>query len=269
MAKIIIAGGQWMDAATLEDSSAVAANYPLSNLLTIQPGEKTRFSDPSAAYVVVDLGAARAVDFVALIAHNASASGTWRVRGATSEANLTASPGYDSTAGVDLWPSSGKPDADVQHSFLRLGSAQTYRWWRVDVADAGNADGYFQLGRLMIAGAWAPSVNYSFGAGIGWLDPSPVDQGVAGHLFPLEREKHRVFTLPFQFQTKADCLDGAYELQRKRGASKDVFVVLDSAETTYLHTAMVHGLMAGTAAPFTNDFFQRYSFSLRIEELLP
>ncbi|GAB4373865.1 MAG: hypothetical protein Kow00114_36070 [Kiloniellaceae bacterium] len=269
MAKIFIAGGQWMDAATLEDSSAVAANYPLSNLLTIQPGEKTRFSTPAAAHVVVDLGAARAVDTVALIAHNASAAGTWRVRGATSEANLTASPGYDSGAGVSLWPASGKPDANIHHSFLRLGSAQSYRWWRVDIADAGNADGYFQLGRLLIAGAWAPAVNYSFGADIGWVDPSPIDEGVGGHSFPLEREKHRVFNLPFRFQTKADAWGQAYELQRKRGGSKDVFAVLDPDEDEYLHVVMVHGLLRGTITSISNDFFQRYSFTLRIKELLP
>jgi hypothetical protein len=271
MAKIIIAGGQLMDAATLEDSSALAANYPLANLLTLQPGETTRFSDPSAAYVVVDLGSAKAVTFAAVIAHNGGAAGEWRVRGATSEANLTASPGFDSgSGGVSFWPASGKPDADVFHSFLSFAS-QTFRWWRLDIDDAANADGYFEAGRIMLASAWAPDTNFDFNAGIGWLDPSPIDEGVAGHMFPLARPKHRVQTLPFGFQTKADLYkarSGIYELQRLRGASKDVFVVQNPEEDDFLHCEMLHGLMRGTTSPFINDTFQRYSFSLRIEELI-
>jgi hypothetical protein len=268
LAKIIIAGGQLMDAATLEDSSALAANYPLANLLTLQPGETTRFSDPSAAYVVVDLGSAKAVTFAAVIAHNGGAAGEWRVRGATSEANLTASPGFDSgSGGVSFWPASGKPDADVFHSFLSFAS-QTFRWWRLDIDDAANADGYFEAGRIMLASAWAPDTNFDFNAGIGWLDPSPIDEGVAGHMFPLARHKHRVQTLPFRMVSEADCLAGIYELQRLRGASGDIFVVLDPQDDDHLHRRMLHGLMRGTTAPLSIEFFKNYSFSLRVEELL-
>jgi len=268
MAKIIIAGGQLMDAATLEDSSALAANYPLANLLTLQPGERARFSDPSAAYVVIDLGSAKAVTFAAVIAHNGGAAGEWRVRGATSEANLTGAPGFDSgSGGVSFWPASGKPDADVFHSFMSFAS-QTFRWWRLDIDDAANADGYFEAGRIMLASAWAPDTNFEFGAGLGWLDPSPVDIGVAGHLFPLKRPTHRVQTLPFRMVSAADCLGGIYELQRLRGASGDIFVVLDPADDDHLHRRMLHGLMHGTTAPLSIQFFKNYSFSLRVEELL-
>lgn len=267
MAKIIIAGSQISDAGTLEDSSTVAANYPLANLLLLQPGRKARFSTPAAVYVVLDLGSAQAITFAALVNHNGSATGTWRVRGATSEANLTAAPGYDSGGSDSLYPVTGKPDADVQHSFLSF-AAQTYRWWRIDIDDTSNADGYVDLGRIILANAWAPEVNFAFGAGIGWLDPSNIDQGVGGHLYPNERPKHRVMTLPLNFQTESDMLGGLYELQRKVGASRDVFVVLDKEDTTHLHRRMLQGLLLGTTAPLSLDTFQRYSTSLRIEELL-
>ena len=266
MAKIIIAGGQLMDTATLEDSSAVAANYPLANLLTIQPGETTRFSTPGSAYVVVDLGSAKPVTFAGLLAHNGSATGTWRVRAAASEGGLTSAPPFDTGGSDSLYPASGKHDADVQHSFLSFAS-QTYRWWRVDVDDAGNADGYFSLGRLILASAWAPSVNFSFGAGLGRIDPSTIDEGVGGHLFPLKRPTKRVWTLSFRYQTEADSLGGQFELQRQRGASGDVFVVPDPEDDEHLHRRMVQGLMRGTTQPLSLEFFNRYGFAVRIEEL--
>lgn len=257
-----------MDGATLAASSALAANYPLSNLLTIQPGERARFSTPAAAYVEIDLGSAKAVTFAGLLGHNGSATGEWRVRGATSQANLTSSPGYDSgSGGTSLYPTSGKYDADIQHSFMSFAS-QSYRWWRIDVDDTSNADGYFQAGRIILANAWSPEINFSFGMGIGWIDPSPTEQSVAGHLYPLERPKHRVFTIPFQFQTEADMLGGLYEIERTRGASKDIFVVLDKDDDAQLHRRMLHGLMVGTTAPISLEFFRRYSTSLRVEELL-
>jgi hypothetical protein len=268
LAKIIIAGGQLMDAATLEDSSALAANYPLANLLDLQPGRKTRFSTPAAAYVVVDLGEAKPVTFAGLLAHNGSASGTWRVRAADSEADLTADPGFDTGTSepLGLYPASGKHDADVQHSFAHFPS-ESYRWWRVDVDDTGNADGFFSLGRLMLAAAWAPSVNFSFGAGLGRIDPSTIDEGVGGHLFPLKRPTKRVWTLSFRYQTEADSLGGQFELQRQRGASGDVFVVPDPDDDEHLHRRMVQGLMRGTTQPLSLEFFKRYGFAVRIEEL--
>src|SRR5690606_18692553 len=159
---------------------------------------------------------------VVLGAHNGSPTGTYRVRAADSEAGLTSAPDFDTGTSepLTLYPASGKHDADVQHSFTSF-AAQTRRWWRIDIDDTDNADGFFSLGRLMLASAWAPDTNFSFGAGIGWLDPTTHDESVAGHLFPLARPKHRVFTLPFQFMSEADCLAGIYELQRLRGASGD------------------------------------------------
>lgn len=267
MGKIIIAGSHLSDAGTLEDSSALAANYPVSNLLDLQPGRKARFSTPGAAHIVLDLGSAQAITLAMLGAHNGSAAGTWRVRGATSEANLTAAPGFDSGAGVSLWPATGKAEADVQHSFINF-SAETYRWWRIDVADAGNADGYFEAGRIILANAWAPAVNFGYGAGIGWIDPSPIDQGVAGHMHPLGRPGHRVMTLPFRLLSEADALGGLYELERLLGARRDVFAVLDKEDTTQLHRRMMHGLMRGTTAPLSIEFFKRYGTNLRIQELV-
>ncbi len=269
MGRILIAGSRTFDAGTLEASTAVAANYPLSNLLDLQPGRKARFSTPAAVHIEGDLGSAQPLTFAVVIGHNLSAAATVRLRLADTQGDLTADPDFDSGA-VDAYPASGKPPGEVQHSLLSF-AEQSYRWWRIDIADSGNPDGYVQIGRVILAEAFAPSVNIDFGGGIGIIDPSPIDEGVAGHLHPLQRPTHRVQTLPFRLQTKADLFHvrrGIYQLQLTHGASRDVFVVQNPEETTFLHCEMLHGLMRGTTSPFINDFFQRYSFSLRIEELV-
>lgn len=270
MGKITFASGLISDAGSIEAFSTVAANFPITNLLTIQPGEKARFTDPGAAFVEMDIVTAQAITFAGLINHNGSPTMDWRVRAADSQGDLTAAPPFD-TGLVSGWPASGKPDADVLYSF-RLFPAETRRWWRIDVADAGNPDGHFDLGRFMLANAWQPSVNIQFGNGIGWIDPSEAEQSVAGHLFTVDRPTHRVFTLPLAFQSKADMItaqNGLYELERKLGAHRDVFVAMDPDEDEDLHRQSLQGLMRGTTSPLTNTVLDLYETSVRVEELLP
>jgi hypothetical protein len=267
MSNIVIATTALADAGTLTGGGTLAATLPVGNLQTMQPGQAARWTSLTGMYAVLDLGAAAAVNLVALLAHNGSSAATWHIRGASSEAGLTDSAGYDSGA-ISMWPSTGRPagyDAERLHSIQFLAPAQSYRWWRVDLADSANADGYFEAGRLIVDAAWQPLRNLRFDWGMSWDDPSAPVLSALGHQWPgPESRTARVFDFAIRGLSASDVATGGYEIGRKRGRRKDVFVVRGPTLTAQLHRNMVYGLLSEAAAirRIAHDWYEQ-SFKLR------
>lgn len=160
-----LSGGSWR------------ASRPLANLQDIVVAKVARSTDATtgSTIVLVDLGVARPVRIMGVVGHNLGLAATQRWRGATSQANLTAAPGYDSGAEA-VWRGTDTPDLNTDeagepiHRPVALSVAaadQSWRWWRLDIADTGNAAGYVELGYLMLWAAWQPSRNFSYGKSLG------------------------------------------------------------------------------------------------------
>lgn len=267
MAAILFLSRKLVEGATLTASSA-QTSLPVTNLVGPTPSKVWRSTSLSSVYITIDFGSATAVDTLAMVAPNWTTSATWRLRGATSEANLTAAPGYDSTA-VTPWPGGTKPTEEwQQHApILRLGSTQTYRWWRIDLADAGNTDGYLEAGALLLGAA--VGVTYESWAGFS-IDDEPSDivsDTLYGRTVVEERDPVRVFNIPFRVLAEADVFGGLGTMLRERRASRPFLVCLDTDQTTYLHVATLYGLRRGPRATghIVGDL---YGTSLKIKELL-
>lgn len=161
-----------------------------------------------------------------------------------------AAPAYDS-AWVDVWPAgviptelleweddnfwlgtlSAEARAGFQSPFiLRLPAVTSARYWRVEIFDASNGDGYIQIGRLFMARGWTPTVNYAYGAGLGYDDPTPVDTSLSGAEFFDQRSKYRVMTFRLEYITEPEAYSYALELQRLAGISGEVLVMPDGGE---------------------------------------
>ncbi len=267
MADVTFATSAIADAGTLITGNELTT-LPAINLQDPQPTKKWRTSGLSTMYVVVDLGSANAINLVSLIAHNGSAAATWQIRGASSEANLTAAPGYDSGS-VSMWPGTGKPSGwiDTLFALLWLTTSQTHRWWRIDVVDAGNTDGYFEAGRLIIDAAWQPDIGLSPNWGVQWIDPGPREQSIGGQIYPTQRTRRRLIELILDFNDRDVMLNNAFELQRKRGSSRDIFVLGDPTGTTHLHRDAVYGLFTGLQ-PLVNSAFNIFSQIITVEEMV-
>jgi hypothetical protein len=122
--------------------------------------------------------------------------------------------------------------AGYQSPFIHLlPIAQNLRYWRVEVGDTTNTDGYVQIGRLFTSSVWTPSVNYSYGAGLGYLDPTPVDTSLSGAEFFDVRSRYRVFNFELQYIEASEAYAYALELQRLSGNSGEVLVVPDRSDT--------------------------------------
>lgn len=267
MASIIFLSRRTAEGGTITASSA-QTNLPAANLIGPSPSKVWRSSGLSTVYVVIDLGAATAIDMVSMVNVNWTTSATWRIRGATSESNLTASPGYDSTA-VTPWPGGTKPTEDWnQHApFRQLGSTQTYRWWRIDITDAGNTDGYLEAGALLIGAA----VTVTYNSIRGWQfgdDPASIVQYTAyGRSVVDPRDNPRIKAIPFSALPRADVMAGLGAMLRERGVAKPFLTVVDPSATTYLHVNTIYGLRVG-AWSVEQAHYELFTTGLRIKEHL-
>lgn len=248
MARIRIATTDKSDAGTLTGGGTLADTLPITNLQTIQPGEVARWTSLTGMFLVLDLLAAVAVDVVALLAHNGTTAATWQIRAAALEADLVSAPGYNSGS-VSIWPASGRPsgyDGEKLPSLHYLATPQSFRFWRIDLADAANPDGYFEAGRLVVAASWAPAKNLRHDWELGFVDPSEPSRAARGHLWPgPESNPAREWDFTIRGLSENDVMAGGYELARKRGARKDVLAIRNPELTTHLHRNMVYGLLEG------------------------
>lgn len=273
MGNPVIATPALSDAATLTASSA-PATLPVSNLQGEQPGVVWRALDPAASWVEVDLGAASAINLVALLHHNLGSAATWRIRAAATQGDLTAAPGYDSTA-ITAWPTAGLEDWGTVNSVLWLAAApQSFRWWRIDLADAANPAGFLEAGRLYIADAWQPSRNLEYGWSTAWQDPSEFALALGGQEYAVERRRRRLiqFTIPIvaesQAAAEAEAYGKAFELQRLRGLSGDVLAIRDPDNAAQLQRQTIYGRMA-ELRPIVNTAFNIFTTRFAFREMLP
>ena len=246
MANIFLAWQNRTDEGTLSNGSWLST-LPLTNLQNRQVQKVARSNGvaASATKFDVDLGSAKSIGVVALVVHNISVAGTVRITASDSASFSTL---YYDSGNVSVWPSgviplelleweddnfwlgtiSQQARAGYQAPFIhKLSIIKNMRYWRVEIVDAGNSDGYVQIGRLFMARGWTPTVNYSYGSGLGFQDPTPVDTSLAGAEYIDVRSKFRVMQFSLPYITDTEAYNYALDLQRLAGVSGEILVMPD------------------------------------------
>lgn len=279
MAQTVIMSPEVGDAATIDTVGSEAATMPATNLQTMQPTSVWRATDVNNAYIEVQLDRVRPIDGIALLYHNLSADGAIRVRGASTQANLTANPAYDSgpkparsfqDSITLIWSDeSDNPEnkAYDRNHFILVPSEQTYEWWRIDCYDANNGDGYIQAGRLYLSNSYRPTRNIRYDWGVGWNDGQQRVEARGGQTFTRQRDTKRRLEASIQLQDETELWENLFQIQRKRGTAKDVLVVVDKDNTARLQDWSVYGTMVDLDQ-IVNRSFNLYRLNMTIEELI-
>lgn len=258
MANVIIATPGLGDAATLTTAGTVAPTLPLANLQDPRPSKVSRWTSLTNVSVIADLGASVAINLVALLAANWSSAAEWRIRIADTEANLTAAPTYDSGLVAVTSPS------------FNGALSVTGRWVRIDVSDPTNPDGFFEAGRLYIAGGdtfWQPDLNVAAGDRFAVVDDNQVAAALSGALLTTRRNRRRAWGGTFDFQTEDELYSRGYRMLMARGLGRDLLFVRDAdASAARLADQTIYGVLRQA-----DDIVHReaglYGWSLLIEEL--
>lgn len=286
VSNIFLAWQNRADEATLSGGSW-QSTLPITNMQNRQVQKVARTANALAASTLfdIDLGAPRTIAVLALVVHNISAAGACRIRG--SNVSNFASTVYDSGA-VNVWPAGQIPQnlleweednfwlgtmsaqarAGYQSPYINIMATPAYaRYWRVEIADTTNSDGYVQIGRLFLANGWTPTVNYNYGAELGYEDPTPVDTSLSGAEFFDQRSKFRVFSFDLQYITGTEAYGYAIELQRLAGITGEVLAVPDAADTGNIPARAFVGRLRQIGRVRQTQP-TAYEVSLKIKELL-
>jgi hypothetical protein len=196
-------------------------------------------STTTTPFITINAGAAVLWNALFLGYFNGQAADTLRLRGATSEANLTAAPSYDSNTllpgGITAWPvGSNLANYRYPHRLFLFTPGGSLQWWRVDFAWGSNTDGFVRGGRLALGLAVTPET----GAAPGWeashSEPIIETEDMDGGQTTRPRGARR--SMPFSWMdaalTKAEAAQ-IQELLLERGSSRDLVVCLDTTELLY------------------------------------
>ncbi|GHD42220.1 hypothetical protein GCM10017083_06970 [Thalassobaculum fulvum] len=269
----VFSGGAW------------TAELPAANLADRQPSRvaRTLTSTPDDTVADLDFGGARPVRFVALVRHNLTQAGRWRLRLAADPA--FAEPIHDS-GWTAIWPAVTPFGVGVWGEFhwggrLSAEEAATYgiaaihvlpvpaiaRYLRLELADPGHPDGYLQAGRLVAGPAWQPRVNLQYGWSIEQVDDSRTVRSRGGQSYVDVQPKFRRLRFAFDYLERDEVFGQAYELERLKGVGGDLMVMVDPDDLQHRHRHTVYGVLAETA-PIANPTPGRFAKTFTVDELL-
>lgn len=275
-----------IDQATLS-GGAWQGTLPLSNLKDRRLSRLARTTNTAGASTqfVMDLGAARRVGALALIAHNLSVTATVRFIG--DDASDFATPIYDSGA-LAVWPAGMIPQelleweddnfwlgtvsqesiAGFKTPFVHVpAAAQILRYWKVEISDAGNSDGYIHLGRVYIGDAWMPDYNHNYGSDLGYDPRSETEESLGGEEFYDVRRGRRVHRFELGYLSKTEALDRALQTQRLQGTTGEILIVPDTADTVNFAKVSFLGRIKSSGR-VTTVKYNIHAWPLEIQEIL-
>jgi len=240
-----------IDAGSAPTTSTEDLLYPEENLHNQRLAKRWRSTDPSAQTIVCNLGSAQAVDTIAIMGHNISASATLTIEAGTADSwgspAFTTSLTYNTAAVLKF-----------------LAAAQTYQYWRFTIDDGSNSDGYVEVGRFWLGTYLA-------------LDPSSLDSftvtktrsdtvgsGRDFQKFATQGVGRRIFSLQFPWTsgTSLTAIQTMYDTVGNH--SSMIFCNFDSLRT-YVLVDPCYVSIEGDIN-FQHQGYQHYTWGLTLSE---
>jgi hypothetical protein len=284
MGQVLIAYRNNFDTATVSGGSW-SAELPIENLAARQPSLVARSTnaDPADTRFIADFGDPKPVSFLALLRHNLTQNGRWRV---TLSQDAAFEDVVHDSGVIDIWPTIQPFGQGLWGEFnwggrLLADEAVTYgiaafeliaqpviaRFVLIELIDPQNPSGYLEAGRLLVGPAWRPSINLQYGWSIEQVDTSRRVKSRGGQTYVDVQPKYRRLRFSIDYLERDEMFGNAYEMERLKGTGGDLFVMIDPDDPIHRHRHSVYGVLQDNT-PILNPIHNRYSKSFTIEELL-
>lgn len=298
MSNALMVSGSYVDdsiAATPLAASSAATNFGVDNLLNTVPSFTWRtgaYTAGNVVYLTIDTGdvTERAVNAVVLYNHNLTNAGQYRLRAYTDATEMAADTTGDGTASVygGSWldvgdaPTIGYSSGDYglfgyggygntdwqryKYLLVTLATPVYCQFWKLFLTDISNSDGYIEGGRLMVSRYYQPEVNFDWGYGFEWVDPSIQTRTRSGVMRTESRNPYRKVDVNYGWMSDLDFVQ-VNEIERLTGKRKDVFW------QAYPDDSSIMGNRNAFLGRLTNwrplqRQRQGYQFGMTIEELI-
>jgi hypothetical protein len=247
------------------------AALPLANVQDARLAYKARSSDALATSTTfdIDLGATRDVGVLAILIPNLTKSAVPTIQWKVSTVSNFATTVYDSTAYAP-WPTSQTAeDVDGLNVWLIKvpSSVKTGRYVRCAIIDTANVDGYLDVARVIVAGAYRPTYGISYGAKLALeVATIPTDTDGGATIYN-ERPIRRGYDFALNNVAESEAMANIFKMQRLLGTSRQLFFVLDETATTYLHEQSYLCTIRELGA-LEFAYATRYGIPFRLREVL-
>lgn len=221
----------WFDSATVTASSE-ASGYEVSKLQNRWAtwDWHSTAADTAGEWLKADLGSAQPVKSIILENMNLRAGATVTLEGNASDA--WGAPSY--SLGITITAAM----VAAKRIVVTLPAARAYQWWRLTMADAGNADGYLAASRMYLGPCFEPGLRFGpqptqvRGSG------SEVSYSGGGQATAVKRAKYWTYDLPITILGQADA--NAYaDMDDECGIDTPLWVCFDSTDeptnAVYVH----------------------------------
>jgi hypothetical protein len=187
-------------------ASSEAAGLPVANVQSPFIRKVYRSTDTNREFIRWDLGSPQQVRQIFIGNHNFSKTAGIQIKGHTSS-NFS-SPSFTESLSV-VTDSLGITLNKINTFFSTV---QTYRHWRLDIVDPGNASSGLQVGRVMAGSPINPRRNLSDGFTRRQVDPSRGVQtaGRQGYFKKRDRYEELTFSMPRMERSDWDEIQGIY-----------------------------------------------------------
>jgi hypothetical protein len=271
-----------VDDATLSGGSFIAA-APVTNLQDKRITRVARSSDAAttSTRIDIDLGSSLACQAFALINHNLGASATWTITAGTSSGasdtysgsaravvQMSTSPDLLTWGESGFWEGTGDEWVRNTHPVIYVHTSQlSARYWRIQITDTGNADGYVQVGRIYIGPVLIPAKNDSYGRGQGFSDFTTFERGATGASFARLGRKAKRADIAMDWMTLEE-QRAMRSIMRRGGADEDVLWCPDSTDAAVQQEFGFLGTVTAGLDSITTPYLGAYSGKFTIEERL-
>lgn len=181
----------------------------------------------SNLWVRGQFNASSPVNFMSLMACNAQAGTTIRLRLGTSQAQVDGTAPYDSGALTLISPARTRTDG-LYHSHLELPSVTNATWWRIDI---GNHSGDFSASALVMGSKRTPARFYNRDREIGFEDLGSLDIARNGVIAETPGKVIRTLSFRLQWVSTAEYFDTWAPLFATKGKRQPVFIAFDPEPT--------------------------------------
>lgn len=264
------------DDATLSATPALVAALPQANLQDVSRAKVARTTSLAAQDIKGTWATPRTISAAAIVRHNLTSDGTWRLRLYSDAAWTTLV--YDSGVVVACPP---KALGDLEWGVDPLGANLFTDWalafssmffnaavaqsFTLSIADAGNPDTYMEISRLCVGRTLEPLYNFDWGFSLSWQEQTTQQRTEGGTLRsdgaePYRRLAFRVANLSASDRPKFT------EYLRKAGMRSDAFVSMFPNDGTSLERDHAMSAKLVQASPLAGDFVNNFMADFVMEE---
>jgi len=272
------------------DSTALSGGAWQISLAKLQDRRQSRVARTSNCTLAsttfdVDFGKAKKLSVAAIVRHNLTTVGKWRVR-LSNVANF-ASCDYDS-GWINAWPVVFLPETLEWEDdnwwegtisqedragypgllFAQLPRIFLTRYIRFEFDDQTNPAGYLEFGRLFLATGWQPAYNMDYGHSIAWeFSNTKMTRAMGGTPYFDRRAGMRVHRFTLSNMSRSEAMGKIFEMQRTLGIDGELLAILDPSDQLNMLRQSFIGRLRQTS-PLTNSTFQRYGTPFEVEEII-